>query len=173
MSARHKRFRLTVLPHPGWSWCLYKACIEYGAFVVSTWRLHREWWYYGARTNITQYMMTSSTGNILRVTGHLCRQFTGPRWIARTGLYILSDLRLNKRKSRQSSGWWFETLSGPLWRHCNDMIKSWYPYDVIAEHDDVVVSVGKLIRAWWSYGDCTNLRRNDNVKVYVGKLYRT
>ena len=24
------------------------------------------------------YMMTSSNGNILRVTGHLCREFTGP-----------------------------------------------------------------------------------------------
>ena len=28
-------------------------------------------------------------------------------------------LRLNKRLSKQSWGWWFETLSGPLWRHCN------------------------------------------------------
>ena len=25
--------------------------------------------------------MTSSNGNIFRVTGHLCREFTGPRWI--------------------------------------------------------------------------------------------
>ena len=29
------------------------------------------------------------------------------------------DLRLNKRLSKQSWGWWFETLSRPLWRHCN------------------------------------------------------
>ena len=29
------------------------------------------------------------------------------------------DLRLNKRLSKQSRGWWFETLSRPLWRHCN------------------------------------------------------
>ena len=28
--------------------------------------------------------MTSSNGNIFRVTGHLCREFTGPRWIPRT-----------------------------------------------------------------------------------------
>ena len=28
--------------------------------------------------------MTSSTGNIFRVTGHLCWEFTGPRWIPRT-----------------------------------------------------------------------------------------
>ena len=29
------------------------------------------------------------------------------------------DLLLNKRLSKQSWGWWFETLSCPLWRHCN------------------------------------------------------
>ena len=29
-------------------------------------------------------MMTSSNGNIFRVTGHLCGEFTGPRWIPRT-----------------------------------------------------------------------------------------
>ena len=34
---------------------------------------------------ITCYnMMTSSNGNIFRVTGHLCGEFTGPRWIPRT-----------------------------------------------------------------------------------------
>ena len=31
-----------------------------------------------------QHMMTSSNGNIFRVTGHLCGEFTGPRWIPRT-----------------------------------------------------------------------------------------
>ena len=30
------------------------------------------------------YMMTSSNGNIFRVTGHLCGEFTGPRWIPST-----------------------------------------------------------------------------------------
>ena len=29
-------------------------------------------------------MMTSSNGNIFRVTGHLCEEFTGLRWIPRT-----------------------------------------------------------------------------------------
>ena len=29
-------------------------------------------------------MMTSSNGNIFRVTGHLCEEFTGHRWIPRT-----------------------------------------------------------------------------------------
>ena len=30
------------------------------------------------------YMMTSSIENIFRVTGHLCGEFTGPRWIPHT-----------------------------------------------------------------------------------------
>ena len=29
-------------------------------------------------------MMTSSNGNIFRATGHLCGEFTGPRWIPHT-----------------------------------------------------------------------------------------
>ena len=32
---------------------------------------------------------------------------------------VFFDLRLNKRLSKQSWGWWFETPSRPLWRHCN------------------------------------------------------
>ena len=66
--------------------------------------------------------MTSSTGNIFGVTGHLCREFTGPQWIPHTKasdaeLWCL--LRPNKRLSKQSWGWWFETLSCSLWRHRN------------------------------------------------------
>ena len=34
------------------------------------------------------------------------------------------DLRLNKRLSKQSWGWWFETLSRTFWRHRNG--KMWY-----------------------------------------------
>ena len=32
---------------------------------------------------------------------------------------VFFDLRLNKRLSKQSWGWWFEMLSRPLWRHSN------------------------------------------------------
>ena len=32
---------------------------------------------------------------------------------------VFFDLRLNKRLSKQLRGWWFETLSRPLWRHRN------------------------------------------------------
>ena len=36
---------------------------------------------------------------------------------------VFFDLRLNKQLSKQSWGWWFETLSRPLWRHCNETKK--------------------------------------------------
>ena len=32
---------------------------------------------------------------------------------------IFFDLRPNKQLSKRSWGWWFETLSWSLWRHCN------------------------------------------------------
>ena len=32
---------------------------------------------------------------------------------------VFFDLRLNKRLSKQWWGWWFKTLSRPLWRHRN------------------------------------------------------
>ena len=32
---------------------------------------------------------------------------------------VFFDLHLIKRLSKHSRGWWFETLSCPLWRHCN------------------------------------------------------
>ena len=72
-------------------------------------------------------MMTSSNRNILRVTGHLCGEFTGPHGefpaqgpLTRS-LNVFFDLGLNKWLSKQSWGLWFETLLCPLWRHCNSL----------------------------------------------------
>ena len=58
------------------------------------------------------------------VTGRLCGEFTGHRWISRTkpvtqSFDVFFDRRPNKRLSTQSWGWRFETPSRPLWRHCN------------------------------------------------------
>ena len=68
--------------------------------------------------------MTSSNGNIFRVTGPLCGEFTGPgefptqRPVTRS-FDVFFDLRLNKRLSKQPWGWWFEPPSWSLWRHRN------------------------------------------------------
>ena len=78
---------------------------------------------------IRNIMMTSSAENIFRVTGHLCGEFTGPRWISRTKASYGELWRLNKRLSNQPWGWWYDTLSCPLWRHCNVLWSSslcWY-----------------------------------------------
>ena len=45
-------------------------------------------------------------------------EFPAQRPVTRS-LEVFFDLRLNKRLSKQSWGWWFETLSRPLWHHCN------------------------------------------------------
>ena len=42
---------------------------------------------------------------------------------------VFFDLGLNKRLSKQSWGWWFETPSGPLWRHCNVITGFWQQSD--------------------------------------------
>ena len=86
-------------------------------------------------------MMTSSNGNIVRVTGHLCGEFTGPRWIpaqrpVTQSFDVFFDLRLNKRLSKQSWGWWFETLSRLLWRHRN--AESCY----LSSHGTVIMVMG-------------------------------
>ena len=69
-------------------------------------------------------MMTSSNGNIFRVTGPLCGEFTGPGEFPTQrpetrSFDVFFDLRLNKRLSKQPWGWWFETPSWSLWRQSN------------------------------------------------------
>ena len=41
------------------------------------------------------------------------------KWPVTRSFDVFFDLRLNKRFSKPSWGWWFETLSRPLWRHRN------------------------------------------------------
>ena len=68
-------------------------------------------------------MMTSSNGNIFLLTGHLCGEVTGHRWILHTKandaeMFSLICVWMNGWVN-QSWGWWFETPSRPLWRHSN------------------------------------------------------
>ena len=70
-------------------------------------------------------MMTSSNGIIFYVAG-VCAgnspvtgEFLAQRPVTRS-FDVFFDRRLNKRLSKQSWGWWFETPSRPLWHHCNE-----------------------------------------------------
>ena len=72
--------------------------------------------------------MTSSNGNMFRVTGRLCGnspvtgEFPTLRPVTRS-FDCFFNVHLDKRLSKQSWGWWLETLSCPLWHHCNDIEK--------------------------------------------------
>ena len=71
-------------------------------------------------------MMTSSNGNIFHVTGLLCGEFTGHRWIPCTKAsdvelwcFLWSAAWINGCVNTDEWGWWFEMPSCPLWRRCN------------------------------------------------------
>ena len=88
------------------------------------------------------HMMTSWNGNIFRVTGHLCGEFTSHRWIPRTKaskaeLWCFFDIRLNKRVSKQSWGWWFETPARPLWHHNNAMTCFYFTMTLTTSHTSI------------------------------------
>ena len=77
--------------------------------------------------NTFRCMMTSSNGNIFRVTSPLCGEFTGPdefpaQMPVTRSFDVFFDLRPNKRLSKQPWGWWFETPSWSLWRQCNGLL---------------------------------------------------
>ena len=77
-------------------WCLVPSINDTAAVYYMTWWRHQ--------------MET-----FFRVTGHLCGELTGHRWIP---LIKVSDAEL--WCFLWSSGWYFETPSHSLWRHCND-----------------------------------------------------
>ena len=69
-------------------------------------------------------MMTSSNGDIFRVTGPLCGEFTDtgefPAQMPVTRSFdVFFDLRPNKRLNKHPWVWWFETPLWSLWCQCN------------------------------------------------------
>ena len=69
-------------------------------------------------------MMTSSNGTFSALLdlyagkSPVTSEFPAQRPVTRS-FDVFFDLRLTKRLSKQSWGWWFETLSRPLLRHCS------------------------------------------------------
>ena len=75
-----KYFRMTrsvPLLHMTW---LLTSPVHQQSWYLLTWRM--TWSLSSMKEDF--FMMTSSNGNIFRVTGHLCGEFTGPRWIPHT-----------------------------------------------------------------------------------------
>ena len=83
-------------------------------YCISVCRLWKElfsWWRHQMET--FSALLAICAGNS-PVSG----EFPAQRPVTRS-FNIFFDLRLNKRLSKQSWSWWFETLWCPLWRQCN------------------------------------------------------
>ena len=72
----------------------------------------RTWWRHQMETFCA--LLAICAGN-----SPVAGEFLAQRPVTRS-FDVFFDLCLNKRLSKQSWGWWFETLSRPLWRHRNE-----------------------------------------------------
>ena len=75
-------------------------------------------------------------------------EFPTQRPVTRSFVYF--DLRPNKRLSKQSWGWWFETLSCSLWRHRNAVEhfkfrEKWKYISVFFRHPPILIR-GSILR---------------------------
>ena len=73
--------------------------------------LTRSWWHHLMET--FSVLLDICAGN-KPITG----EFPAQRPVTRS-FDVIFDPGLNKRLSKQSWGWWFETPSRSLWRHCD------------------------------------------------------
>ena len=80
---------------------------------AATWTL-RPWWRHQMET--FSALLAICVGNS-PVPG----EFPAQRPVTRS-FDVFFDLRLNKRLSKQSWSWYFETLSCPLWHQCNESL---------------------------------------------------
>ena len=98
----------TIFQHWFWYWLgadqAWNQCMKQWWLVYSWWRHQME---------AFSALLALCAGNS-PVPG----EFPAQRPVTRS-CDVFLDLRLNKRLSKQSWGWWFETQSGSLWRHCN------------------------------------------------------
>ena len=111
-----------------------------------------EWWRHQRETFSA---LLAICAEISRVTG----DFPAQRPVARS-FDSFFDLGLNKRLSKQSWGWWFETLSHPLWRHCNG-------YTVHHSLDNNIYILDAIVHVcvplWFKH----NTKTNQNIKLCV------
>ena len=79
-------------------------------------------------------------------------EFPSQRSVTRS-FDVFFYLGLNKRLSKQSRGWWFETPLCVLWRHCNDTVlhTTLKPYKgVLIERHPISHSQRRKIGVMWS-----------------------
>ena len=102
------------------SWTIYKYSHENGGcdgfaqkFMIGSWHDDVIKWKHFPRYTWRRQMETFS------VLLALCAGNSPTQRPVTRSFDVYFDLRPNKRLSKQSWGWWFETSSRPLWRHRN------------------------------------------------------
>ena len=91
--------------------CSCVPCLPYLYYWLCNGTPNVSWWRH--QMEAFSALLTLCAGNS-PVTG----EFPAQRPVTRS-YDVFFDLRLNERLSKQSWGWWFETLSCSLWRHIN------------------------------------------------------
>ena len=126
------------------------------------------WWRH--QMEIFSAVLALCAGNS-PVTG----EFPSQRPVTRS-FDVFFDLRLNKRLSKQSWGWWFETPSCSLWRHRNDK----FLYHVSIAHaslrarelkawlwlDDLIYSPISITSNWKTCGYSYRISPRNNKKYF-------
>ena len=83
-------------------------------------------------------------------------------------------LRLSKRLSKQSRGWWFETPSCPLWRHCNERLV--YMEELAYKYDKGYMRPLSIKKIWlwpWHETDRTSELLSPLIECYKSALRPT
>ena len=99
---------------------------------------------YGLRSSWWRHQMETFSALLAICAGNspVTGKFPAQRPVTRS-FDIFFDLPLNKRLSKQSWSWWFETLSRPLWRHCIDGHFLWKCSQVYArKHLLTIMNIG-------------------------------
>ena len=109
------------------------------------------WWRHQMETFST--LLAICAGNS-PVTGEFPSQ-----WPVTRSFDVFVDLRLSKRLSKQSRGWWVEMPLHSLWRHCNEIsygVSCWNPPSREMKH--ARINIIKLMMAWVTTGSEAHVR---------------
>ena len=106
--------------------------------ITSKWRLEWHEAIFVGTSDDKAGIMTTTLGFQNMLFTNYPNQFPSQRPVTQSfdGFFYL---RLNKRLSKQSRRWWFETPSCPLWRHCNEILSKWITTET---------SLVKYVPAW-------------------------
>ena len=85
---------------------------------------------------------------------------------------VLFDLCLNKRLSKQSWGWWFETPSRPLWRHRNVFAELPFvgEFQIIGVTQFPNNSPKMCYQIWWLFDLVSECFVGINILLYMNRV---